>query len=401
MDLLTKDQLAELAQRRSAPCISLLMPTFHVEAELAQNPIRLKNLVKRLRQQLKEQGYRDPQIDELVAPVLDLFGQNDFWLHQSDGLAIYLAPGFARVYRVPLSLDELVVVGRHFHLKPLFPLLVADQRFYVLALNQHNVRLYEGTRYRFREVKAADIPRHIAEVVGDEVLESTMRLGIRQAGSGGRANQAMYHGHGLDPEDEKAEPHDEIKRFFREVNDGLRRMLDGETAPLVLAGVEYYLPIYRSVNDYPHLVDHTLIRGAGSDQQKPQELQQKAWKIVEPIFQEERRRAVEQFRQLIGVESNLVSEDLTEIVPAAVFSRVDTLFIPKGVHKWGHYDEASNALEIHDEPEAGDEDLFGFAALHTFLHGGTVYVVPPDEMPGKNGLAATFRYPADVAAEAR
>src|SRR5690606_30022205 len=104
MDLLTKDQLAELAQRRSAPCISLLMPTFHVEAELAQNPIRLKNLVKRLRQQLKEQGYRDPQIDELVAPVLDLFGQNDFWLHQSDGLAIYLAPGFARVYRVPLSL---------------------------------------------------------------------------------------------------------------------------------------------------------------------------------------------------------------------------------------------------------------------------------------------------------
>ena len=90
-----------------------------------------------------------------------------------------------------------------------------------------------------------------------------------------------------------------------------------------------------------------------------------------------------------------------EEVPLHGGVAVDTLFIEIGAHVWGVYDEVANRIEIHDERQPGDEDLLDLAAVHTFLQGGTVHALRPENMPGENGLAATFRYAADVAAEER
>jgi hypothetical protein len=35
---------------------------------------------------------------------------------------------------------------------------------------------------------------------------------------------------------------------------------------------------------------------------------------------------------------------------------------------------------------------FDFAAVHTYLNGGTVYALKPKEMPDETSLAAVFRY---------
>jgi hypothetical protein len=49
-------------------------------------------------------------------------------------------------------------------------------------------------------------------------------------------------------------------------------------------------------------------------------------------------------------------------------------------------------VEIHDAKGPGREDLINLAALHTFLNRGTVYVVPPEDMPEAASVAAVFRY---------
>lgn len=402
MDLFSRDELAELTQVQSETCVTILMPTFHVEAELSQNPIRLKNLLRQARQELKDQGVRN--VDALLAPIQGLLENNAFWLEQSDGLAIFRSPDYFRTFRLPLSFEETVVTSGRFHLKPLFPVIASNDRFYVLALSQQNVRLYRGTRYTISEVETTEIPKSITEALPFEVVEGTMRIQTRHAGNG--TNQALYHGHGLDPADEKSEPHDELKRFFREVNNGLLETLKGEmakgetAAPLVLAGVEYYLPLYRSVNGYRNLVDSTLVAG-NPDLLKPKQLHHKAWSVLEPIFESSRRNALDNFAELRDRNTGLTTADLREIVPAAAFGQVDTLFAAAGVNVWGRYDADANTVTVHGDQQAGDECLLDLAAVHTFLNGGQVIVLPPEEMPDRAPLAARLRYPASVAATQR
>lgn len=400
MDLFTKEQLTELARVQEGPCVSIFMPTLHVESQLAQNPIRLKNLVRRTRQEMKDMGHREPVIDKVLEPLNDLLGFNDFWLDQSDGLAVFLTPDEVRFFRLPLSFEELVFVGDRFHLKPLFPILASNNVFYLLALSQTYVRLYQGTHYSISVVQSTEIPKDIVEVLWAEDYSpdtSKLQQGDRLKLSAGNA---QFHGHGLEPEDLKHEPHDELLRFFQGIDRGIHETLREERAPLLLAGVEYYLPIYRRANSYQHLIEDTIVAGSPV-RIRPEDLHPKAWEIVYPRFLEAQAEAINQFKEQYSRNGHMASEELKEIVPAAVFSRVDKLFVPIGQHVWGRYDEVNNTVELHEERQPGDDDLLDLAAIHTYMHGGTVHALQPENMPASTPLAATFRYPADVTASER
>lgn len=395
MDLFSREELSELATMEGSPCVSIFMPTFHVESELSQNPIRLKNLIRTAREQLNTAGHREPEVEVLLKPLNSLVESNSFWLDQSDGFAAFLTLDNSYIFRLPVDFEELVVVGRRFHLKPLFPLIAANNRFYVLALSQNRVRLFQGTHYSISEVESTEIPESIMDVLYDEEQVRSVQHHVANV-AGGR-HDAMFHGRGVTSDDEDHRAHDQIVRFFREIDEGLRETLAGETAPLVLAGVEYYLPLYKEVNGYKQLVDDTIVQG-NPDYAKPKDLHQKAWSLVEPRFLKTQADSLARFEHLANNGKRLGSDDIHQIVPAAVFGRVDTLFVEIGSHIWGVYDQEANTLELHDECQVGDEDLLDLAAVHTFLQGGTVHALQADSMPARNGLAATFRYPADVAA---
>jgi hypothetical protein len=80
------------------------------------------------------------------------------------------------------------------------------------------------------------------------------------------------------------------------------------------------------------------------------------------------------------------------VVPATVDGRVDTLFVASGVRRWGRFDADERKVERHGEQTTESEDLLDFAAVHTYMNGGTVYAVDPDEVPGGKDLAAVMRY---------
>jgi hypothetical protein len=66
-----------------------------------------------------------------------------------------------------------------------------------------------------------------------------------------------------------------------------------------------------------------------------------------------------------------------------------------GVQRWGRFDPAGNAAVLHADPELGDEDLLDQAATLTLLNRGTVFAVPPEQVPPVPhgaAMAAVFRY---------
>lgn len=392
MDLFNRDELSALATVQSDLCVSLYFPTERVEAEQAQNPIRLKNLLKQTRASLRERGMREREIDQFLKPASERVEDAPFWINQSDGLAMFISNDEFHFWRLPLRFEEICYVGTRFHLKPLFPMIAANNRFYVLALAKNSVRLFQATHFSMNEVDSSEIPASITDALPFDELEKQLQhhTGAR---AGRDRSDMIFHGHGGGGSDDvRSKPQDHLRRFFREVANGLSETLHGETAPLILAGVEYYLPIYRSANTYGNLISSQIV--AGNVEHSHQiDIHKKAWEIIEPYFAKEQEKSVDGFNDHLGHNGVLTSTVIEDIVPASIYGRVDTLFVPIGHHQWGKYDEDSQSVTLHEAYETGDDDMLDFAAVHTYLNSGVVHAMKPENMPAGGSLAATFRYP--------
>ena len=389
MDILTRAEVEQLMRKEQQWCISIYMPTHRTGVETQQDPIRLKNLLGKAEKELSDRGMGGRDVQKKLEPVSKLLQDSYFWQHQSDGLAIFLTSNRVRRYRLPLNFEEFVTVMDHFHIKPLLPLLTGDGQFYILALSQNEIRLLLGTRYSVSQIDIGQVGGRLAEAIpsADNHQKSMQLHSSGSTGGMSGRGPATFHGHG-GGSDENAKA--ELLRDFHLVSDALTEFLEEGEVPLVLAGVEYLLPIYKEANTYPNLMD-TVITG-NPDLLSADELHKSAWDIVSPRFQAAYEEAVVQYRQLAGQASERVADTLEKIVPAASEGRIETLFIATGVQHWGVFNPDTNEIEHHVQVQPGDESLLDLAAVQTYLKGGIVYTMELDKVPGGTSAAAVLRY---------
>ena len=386
MSLLSRQELEALATDCEGRCISIYMPTHRAGSEIEQDPIRLKNLLDRAKDMLEEEGMRSPEARALLEPAQDLVQRRRFWRHQSDGLALFISKEEVRFYRLPMEFEELVVVSNRYHLKPLLPMLSGDGKFYVLALSQNDIRLFQGTRDSIDQVQLKDVPKSLAEALKWDDPDDHLQwhTGTRKVVG---ERPAMFFGQGMGSADD---PDILIRRFFQKVADGLQEVLAEERAPMVIAGVEYLRPIFQEASNYHYILDEGI--NGNPEELSDQELHDRAWPLVAPEFQDAKGDAKNRYRLIQGRHLDLATSDLEKIIPAAANQRVEILFLSRDLEKWGKFDPETGSLEIHASEQPGDQDLYDFAAVQTLLNGGLVYVVEPEEIPGGEPVAAIFRY---------
>ena len=304
-------------------------------------------------------------------------------------LAIFISPEIFRHYSLPQEFEELVVVSDRFHLKPLLQLVNNDGLFYLLTLSQNDAKFFEGTRYGIKQIGVENLPSNMDEALqyDETAKDNQQRIATSKGGTANAAQQpGSFHGQGAEGDNAK----NDILQFFHIINHALSEILKNKKAPLVLAGVEYLFPLYREANTYQHLVEEGIT--GNPENLQPEELHEQALKFVEPLFEQEQQKAMEHYQELAGSATGKASHDLKEIVSSAYFQRVDSLFVAVGEQKWGHFEPDTNTVDLHDEPQADDQDLLDFAAIHTILNGGKVYAVEPDQVPDDALIAAVFRY---------
>ncbi len=382
MNTLSRDELKNLIKDQKGLCVSLFMPTRRGGAETQQNQIRLKNLLREAEEKLAAGGLRPQDAKSLLEKAQGLTGNPPFWRKQSDGFALFLSPQTFGFYRLPRTFEELVVVSNRFHLKPLLPLLGVEERFYILALSQNNLRLIEGTAQGAREIDLETIPRNLEEALRYDEPKKQMRFHTGKSVGGQRST--MTAGHTETRNDAK----ENFFRYSRLIDKGLRAILREERVPLVLAGVDYLFPIYRESNTYPSLMAEGI--PGNPEGMSMEQLHRQALAVVTPHFRKAENDALSLYRQSSG--TGLTSNDIGQIVPAAYHGRVGVLFFVIGYREWGTIDPEGNILQKGKEQKSKGEDLLDFAAVHTFLNGGTVFPLSPERMPDSTPLAAVFRY---------
>lgn len=388
MAFLSIDELKILVENPQSPSVSIYMPTQKAGAEIRQNPIRFKNLMRSAEERLEAMGIRHTEVLDFLQPAREL-DRGDFWEHQNQGLVIFISQNFLRYYCLPIEFPELVVVDEQFHLKPLLHFINNDGKFYVLALSQKDVKLFAGTGHSLKEVEVENMPHRLEETLLEDELQKGVqhRIGTPRGRTSAAQHPGSFHGQGS-PDREKHE--DDILQFFYAVDEALHEKLRDEKAPLVLAGVEYLFPIYQAANTYPYFLDESI--NGNPELLNLQQLHDEAWRIVAPSFQQNKKAAIELYEQLAGEETGKAVSDIKEIIPAAFYHRVDSLLVSIDEQKWGKFDPENTTVDLHTEPEPDDQDMLDFAAVHTLLNGGKVYTLESEEMPNGAKVAAILRY---------
>jgi hypothetical protein len=392
VDALTPRELEALAHDRPGPCVSIFMPVYRGGAEAHQNRIRLRNLLRDAELKLVGMNHTEELAEELLSPIRERLSDNEYWLERAEGLALLRSQDTFHWYRLPAPVPELVVVTERFHLKPILPLFMTGERFYVLTLSQNEAKLYEADRTSIVAVDSVDLPRSLADALRHDDVSNVDHF---YPGSQGRQAGGIspVAGHGAGKGDDKRQPHDELLRYFRKIDAALHDTLSNQRVPLVLAGVEHHFPIYRSVNTYPHLMEEGLAGTPGHV--PPDELRERARPIVASFFQRAEREEFERFRTYAGNLPRQVATNLEAIVVAAHHGRVATLFVADEAVQWGTFDVETGKVHLHTEAEVGDQDLLNLTALRTITHGGKVFAVPGADVPSNGShdpAAAILRY---------
>lgn len=384
MQLLTEKRIQDLLAIEHTPCLSLYMPTYRSHPDNRQDPIRFKNLLKELEQSLI-QKYSSEETKTYLAPLEKFTEDNEFWNNSMDGLALFSAPDFMEVIKLPIPVETLAIVADSFHTKPLRKYLQSTDRYHLLGLSLDEFTLYEGNRHSLDQIELSDeIPKTMEDALGKELTDEHHTV-ASYGGSTGESS-AMHHGHG----GKKDRIDLDAERFFRVVSNEVEEHFSKPLGlPLILAALPEHHHLFQKVNKNSALLSEGIQVNPSS---VPKEkLAKMAWEVMEPAYLDILKNQAEQYEEAKAAGKG--TDNYKELAVAAVEGRIATLIVEADriiAARITNLVTGNTQKKDMDNPRV--DDLLDDMGELVIKMGGKVVVMPPDNMPTDTGLAGIFRY---------
>lgn len=385
--MFTHDDLTALIRVSPTLGVSILLPTHVKGDETRQDPIRMKNLLSQARDGLLSTGLTPSQAEAFLAPATALVGDSAFWRHQELGLAVFLHGGQASIHKVPLPLQERVVVGPGFHVRPLMTVLAGDGRFDVLAITADEARLFQASRFGMTEDENADLSTHLRDRTEEPDYENPVQaspVARPHTGSVDISNAQVY---GDSPEDwRKGRLVESVRRIAAAMN---ARSATHPVPVVVIADVEIGGHFRKFSTLGPFL--------AGVVETNPEadtdaQLHEAAYTLVQPLLDADRVGALDRFEALRGSGDPRAAVGVEDAVRAAYQGRVDTLLLCEEATAPGRYEADEDRFVTDVRPvAAGAQDLLDAAAVQTWRNGGRVHLYAEGTLSDEP-VGAVLRY---------
>lgn len=404
VETLSLETVRGLMAPQPAPCLSLYLPTHRNVPDNTVDRPSFRHLVDGFDTALAAAHPRH-EIERLLRPFHLLAGDERFWRHTRDGLAVLGSGGGARVFLLQRSVPPLAVVTGRFHLMPLVRLASGLKRCHVLAVTSRGARLYEGTIWFDQRGTVVDRldPVVVVPWPGGAAVDTLLRSDVvdeetfqphrveRGLGPAGRAGTTAVHG-GVGSKHDDVDADTEI--FLRHVDEIVVEQASRPTGlPLVLVAGPRVAASFRGLSRNDCLLDDHVPRDPHL--MSPDDLAAAVAPVFAAAAAARSSREVLAYRQ--ARDHELAAGDLADVGRAAVAGRVATLLIEADRFERGHFDRATGAVEFDATPpgpaaaiESGD--VFGAVAETVLAHGGTIVSLPRIEMPTESGVAAIYRY---------
>ncbi|MFZ0821282.1 MAG: hypothetical protein WAM91_14535 [Candidatus Acidiferrales bacterium] len=371
-------EIRDLFVAHDPPCVSIYVNTEAGFGAASRNFKRLKELLKIAETKLSTAPIGLADTPDLFNAAWRYIEQLKLNRRKGGGIALFIADNFFRHYILPEEEQERISIGRQFFVRPILRSL-ANDHFFLLALSQDHVKLFQGTSEGLEDLYVTGVPENLRKDFEKQSFERESEFHTASPAIAGKQS-AIFHG-------SQPQQKDMILHFFRDVNEGTATRLKGQSAPLVLAAVHYLMPIYHRVNSYPHLLDKGI--PGNPDIQPAESLHAAAGIILDEHFDHEGDSVFKMYKD--NANTFLTSSNLREVVVAADKGRIRFLLLAEGAENWGVYDPP-DTVHLHAQRELGDDELLNLAAVLTLRDGGHVFVPPKDILPEGASLAAIYRF---------
>ncbi len=369
VDLPTRSEILALAAARAGASVTIYLATTPLTEAAQADRIALKNLGREAISQLEAAGTDKRLIWPIEAALDEVGGDDGFWAHQANSLAIFITPDSLRTFRLPSRLTSAVHVSDRFHIKPLLRAVTFAQDAYVLAIGMGGVRLIEvSPDLPPHPVSVPDLPKDMADAIGRR--SHSKRSGDMTSG-------------------ERTSENALLTRYARTVDEALRPVLSGHERPLIIAATEPMLSIYRSVSSYANTAAQGL--GGSADHTADHVLAGEARDVLDQLH-------AAQIADLAGLYTQREAQgrattDVSQAARAATFGAVDTLIVDIDVTLPGLVDDETGAVTFADTDDAVTYGVVDEIVSRAMKSGARIVSARKADVPGNGALAAILRYP--------
>jgi len=296
--VITRDQLKSLQSHRHYPSVSILAPTHRTAPSNKQDPIKVKNLVRKAVARLhREFNKRD--VAAVVKNLHQLVRGVD-WQHTLDGLALLASKERSASVSLPFRVKPRAVIEETFATRDLVYAFNRAPPYRVLVLS-HTARLYDAWTTVLDEHTAKPFP-------------------MVHRGPGGASK--LPAGQGINRSAVRDEAH---RAFFRRVDDAVAAVQKANPLPLIVAGVERNLAFFQEVTRQATAILGML--AGNHDKTAPSELGKLVWPVFDSGATLRRTDALVQLDQAVSAHRH--ASGIDQVWRAAVGAKCRTLLVEK------------------------------------------------------------------------
>ncbi|MAS96659.1 MAG: hypothetical protein CMO55_26005 [Verrucomicrobiales bacterium] len=370
--------------------VSIVLPMEKAGVETRQNPIRFKNAIREAKEML---GANDESAGDLNRQLTKLESlcedeSLEFWQCQDSGLVVYLGEASEPVcLGLPFSPKGNVSVGSTPMLSPLWR-LQNPSRYFVLALDLSDLKLYEASRWWVRELMLSQIPTSVDEAMKYDDPEKSLQFHTvsQSNATGAGGGDVSFHGHGGAGDENQDR---QIDRYFELVAGGLPQELPDRKTPLIVLGPDHERSRYREKNRYENLSMEEISLNPSS--KKAPELFASIRERIDEIEAEKLKEEISELSDQIALGT--ASDDIEEIARASLEGRIKAVYAKEGAVKYGKVDMESLQVESAGSKDESDTDLVAFSIRKAESTGARIISLPEDvALPEDSEIAAQFRY---------
>ncbi len=354
-------ELKELKAITSEVCITIILNTHRTRPDNEKDALVLKNLIKETENRLyaeTEKKFARKLMERLedLASTID-HNQN------LESLALFLNQDISRFIRMPVPVENRVVIDQSFATRDLIRAIHLNTRYYVLVLSRQKVRLLEASNDKLVREVSENFP------IENEQYYVTSK---EEESISNRRNRL------------RAE-------FFNIVDKEMNKVRKANPLPVLICTEESNYPEYLQVADQKETILDTFLNMNRLDE-TGQAIVSEAWKIMK-----ERTKKMNDARKaelMQAVSQNKFLSDLNDIYQAIKEGRVQTLFIEQG-HFQPVIIQNDRIVLVDGEAENGKEiidDIYDELIEENMNYGGDVVFLPAGELEKFNGFGAVMRY---------
>jgi hypothetical protein len=322
------DELKLLMKQKGKICITIILPLHNLTTHQKADRLRLEKAVKETCLELE--SINTDESKKIVSRLKNLVCEIKF--NRSDkGIGIYVSEDMGLCFTFPFPVSENIAIDKNFSLRELLLKRQYSVAYWILYIDEKEVRLYTGKLNQLHEIRNGEFPMLYSDETGYEYQPPSR--GSSLAGSA-HVKSFEREKHAIEKIRHEA--------FIREADALLKKYLK-EAEVLLLCGTGRYTSAFLNRTLYADRVISVL--NGNYNRYDEREFCGMAWPSVNAYIYEKMVDEISEYNEKIG--EGLAEEGIVPVWEAVYEGRGETLLVEKSYQVKGYLtDQVTSRLTL-------------------------------------------------------